>query len=191
MSTVKKATRKKTDDGLWAAFARGIEDRDREAKEFARGPGRLADDPDFRLQVLMTAIAAELERAMEAAGIESYAELGKRLGTSRQNAHKMLKQIEASNFKMETLARLSVALDCEVEVKFRPRARAQAAQPEHENVRRPAGSGAPWAVEGCKTARVVPASWVPLTANEPAGDYGVAPAAAMPCPILDLKRLAA
>lgn len=103
-------------------------------------------DPDYWRDIAVTDFTRELHARMQELGI-SQGELARRMGTSRPNVTKLL---SGSNFTLQTMVRLAMALDSVVRVELegnekraaqRRRATATAANPavivDLESVRGP------------------------------------------------------
>ena len=75
----------------------------------------LSRDPEFVFELLRTQIAEDIARAMVTAGLNEN-QLAKKLNVSRQAVNEALAM--KGNMTLRTLARISVALDCDVFVSF-------------------------------------------------------------------------
>ncbi|OPZ08232.1 MAG: helix-turn-helix protein [candidate division BRC1 bacterium ADurb.BinA292] len=87
----------------------------RSDEEANRGLPDLEHDWEFALFGIRYEVIDQVQRALEAEGL-SQAELARRMGVSRAYVSKILN--EQANFQMETIAKLAVALNREIHIRF-------------------------------------------------------------------------
>jgi transcriptional regulator with XRE-family HTH domain len=103
---------------LWEALKKQVEQSNALYRELSEG-APLADDAEYVFQSLRVSLAEVLFRAMEKAGFNEN-QLAEKLGVTRQAVHEALAM--KGNMTLKTLAKYSVALQCEVEISLKPRA---------------------------------------------------------------------
>ncbi|MFV0387487.1 MAG: transcriptional regulator [Pyrinomonadaceae bacterium] len=85
------------------------------AERFAAMSERLKKDGSFQIEEAKVEISEQVFVLMEDKGI-SEAELARRLGTSRAYVNKVLQG--STNFTIESLVKIGLALDCELKLEF-------------------------------------------------------------------------
>lgn len=93
----------------------------------------LSRDPEFVFELLRTQIAEDIARAMVTAGLNEN-QLAKKLNVSRQAVNEALAM--KGNMTLRTLARISVALDCDLSLTLKKAMRCESLTRGADAVRR-------------------------------------------------------
>lgn len=75
----------------------------------------LADDPDFMADLLKGYFVERVLEGLEETGLKK-AQLGSRIGKSRQYVNKILDEDKRVNFTIETMTKIAHAIDCRLDI---------------------------------------------------------------------------
>lgn len=81
----------------------------------AKANRALADDPEFMADLLKGYFVERVLEGMEETGLKK-AQLGSRIGKTRQYVNKILDEDRRVNFTIETMAKLAHAIDCRLDI---------------------------------------------------------------------------
>ncbi len=104
---------------LAAIFAAVPDTREADIAALTRAADALDRDPEFLADYDKGLVVEDVLRALEDSGLSQNA-LAEKIGKSRQYLSKILDEDHRVNFTIETLAKLSAALDLQLHVRMLP-----------------------------------------------------------------------